>query len=662
MNSRKLRTILCVSGCIAMSVGVAEAKEYRVVSPDGKLCVGIETSGGLSYSVSYAGREVIEPSAISLKLRDGELPGTGDRVRSTDKRSVTEKIDAPLYRQSSFEVSYNELDIDFRGDVGVKFRAYDDGFAWSFHTSFDEKTVVVDEVAEFNFAADHTVWTAYSTGKTDVYQMAFQNFYTRQPISEIDPAAPVMSPLAVELDGGMKMLISDGGQEAYPGMFLSPGRKPNGMVGRFAPVPDVMQPESRRAQPRVVSRKDYIAELEPGAVLPWRVGIVSTDDTQLPVNDIIYSLAPENRIGDVSWVEPGKIAWDWWNDWGITGVDFEAGINTETYKYLIDFAADKGIEYVVLDEGWSPPTGGDIMAAVPEIDLPAILDHARERGVGIFLWAVMDVLDRKLEEACTVYSRMGVRGFKIDFLDRDDQTALEQIYRVAATTARHGLMVDLHGAAKPFGIGRTFPHVLNVEGVFGLEELKWSNPDMPLYDVTMPFIRMAAGNVDYTPGAMTNANKTNFRDVFYAPMSQGTRAHQIAEYVVFDAPLTTLCDSPTAYLKEPDCTNFMVSIPTVFDETVIPAGRMGEYIITARRAGDDWFVGGLTNWDARELEIELDFLADGEYAAEIIKDGVNAPSRGEDYILERRLYKRGDRLSVNMASGGGIAVKLIKQQ
>ncbi len=650
-------------GCFVLCGSGAAAKEYHVVSPNGKLHVGIETSGGLSYSVSYDGREVLLPSSVSLRLADGELPGKDSRVRSANHRSATEHIDSPLYRQSSFSISYNELDIAFKEGVGVKFRAYDDGFAYSLYTSFKGKTVVVDETAEFNFAADHKVWAAYSTAKegSDMYQMAFQNVYTEQKISGIDAARPVMTPFAVDLGEGMKILISDGGQESYPGMFLKPGQKTNGVAGLFARIPAATERDSRRSQPKVQSRADHIAEIAPGAQLPWRIGIISVDDTQLPVNNTIYSLAPANRIGDTSWIKPGKIAWDWWNNWGLTGVDFKAGINTETYKYFIDFAAANGIEYVVLDEGWSPPTGGDVMVAIPEIDLPEILSYAADHNVGILLWVVMDVLDRKLEEACSTYAKMGVKGFKIDFLDRDDQPAIDQTYRVMEATAKHKLLVDLHGALKPFGINRTFPHVLNVEGVFGLEELKWSNPAMPLYDVTMPFIRMVAGNVDYTPGAMSNANKINFKDIYYAPMSQGTRAHQIAEYVVFDGPLTTLCDSPSAYIREQECTDFIVSIPTVFDETIIPAGKMGEYIVTARRSGDNWFLGGLTSWEPRELELKLWFLDDGEYTAEIIRDGINAASRGEDYIREKRLFKKGDSFFMGMAPGGGIVVKLIKK-
>lgn len=655
MINRKLLSLLLITGYFSLSGAQATTKKYDVVSPNGKLQVGVDVSANLSYFVSYAGSTVILPSDISLILSDRELPDRKSGVKSIKRNTVTEEIDSPFYRQSSFRISYNELDITFRDDFGVRFRAYDDGFAYSLYTALKNDAVVVDEVAEFNFADNHKIWAAYSNGKADVFQMAFQNTYTEQRISEIDTLRPVMTPLAVDLGGGMKMLISDGGQQSYPGMFLRPGQKPNGINGLFAPVPAEIEQDSRRCQPKVVSRSGYIAKITGRTQLPWRIGIISESDTQLPVNNIIYSLAPKNRIGDTSWVVPGKIAWDWWNNWGLTGVGFEAGINTATYKYFIDFAADNGIEYVVLDEGWSPPGGGDIMATIPEIDLSEILSYAAERNVGILLWAVMDVLDKKLEEACSTYANMGVKGFKIDFLDRDDQPAIEQTYRVMEATAKHKLVVDLHGAAKPFGINRTFPHVLNVEGVFGLEELKWSNPDMPLYDVTMPFIRMAAGNVDYTPGAMSNANKANFRDVYYAPMSQGTRAHQIAEYIVFDSPLTTLCDSPAAYLKDEPCTDFIVSIPTTFDSTVILAAKMGEYIVTARKSGDTWYIGALTDWHARKIKIMLDFLDGEEYEALILRDGVNAASRGEDHLIEKRLYKKGDTLEIDMAPGGGAA-------
>ena len=379
---------------------------------------------------------------------------------------------------------------------------------------------------------------------------------------------------------------------------------------------------------------------------------------------MVWQTAEASRVADASWVRDGKIAWDWWNNWGVYGVDFKSGINTETYKYFIDFAAANGIEYVALDEGWGV-RDGDVMHVVPEIDLPEIVSYAREKKVGIILWVVAKVLDDKLEEACRYYSELGVAGWKVDFIDRQDQAAVERVYRIADAAARYRMIVDFHGVYKPTGLQRTYPNVVNFEGIFGLEQLKWTDKtdaDMPAYDCTFPFIRQVAGPVDYTQGAMRNASRKNFRAVNNHPMSQGTRAHQVATYVVFDSPLVMLCDSPTAYEKEPETLDYIVRFPTRFDQTLIPAGEIGRYIVTARRAGDRWYLGALTNWDAREVEVKLDFLGDGRWKARIFRDGVNADRYGEDYLLEERTVTAADSLAMAMAPGGGYAVQFERVQ
>ena len=460
--------------------------------------------------------------------------------------------------------------------------------------------------------------------------------------------------------GTVKLTLLESDLEAYPGMFVCGDGKTPALKGVFAAYPQETFKNKWRCQETVKTRRPYIARVAGKRTFPWRIMAVTAEDTQMPVNHLVYALAAPNRIGDYNWIKPGKVAWEWWNDWGISGVDFKVGINTPTYKHYIDFAAEQGIEYVVLDEGWSDPKQGDIMTTVPEIDLPELAEYARNKGVGLILWAVMNVLDEQLEKACRYYAGMGIKGFKVDFLDRDDQKAVEMVYRIAETTAKYKLFVDFHGMYKPTGINRTFPNAINFEGVFGMEELKWSNPDMPLYDVTMPFIRMMAGNVDYTQGAMRNAVKKDFRDIYSSPMSQGTRCHQLATYIVFDSPLVMLCDAPTAYRKEPECTRFIAGLPVVADETRILQGKMGEYIVTARRVGEDWIVGGLTDWEARTVDLDLSFLPEGMFRAEIFCDGINADKKGEDYRHEYRDVKREDRLKMQLAPGGGFAIRLKK--
>jgi alpha-glucosidase len=407
----------------------------------------------------------------------------------------------------------------------------------------------------------------------------------------------------------------------------------------------------------VTSRADFIARTAGSRSFPWRAVVISTADKQLLDNDLVYKLASPSRLTDVSWVKPGKVAWDWWNDWNITGVDFRAGINTPTYKYYIDFAAANGIEYIVMDEGWSETN--NIARISPDINLPEIISYGRQKGVDVILWATWYALNGRLDEIFSKYAAMGAKGFKIDFLDRDDQKMVASTYEIARKAAQYKLLIDLHGAYKPTGLQRTYPNVIGVEGVRGMENTKWApSDDVPRYDVTLPFIRQVAGAMDYTPGAMRNATKANFRPVNSMPMSQGTRCHQLAMYVLFEAPLGMLSDNPTAYLREPVVTRFIAGIPTVFDETVALDGAVGEYAAVARKKGDTWYVGAMTNWTPRDLTIDLSFLSEGAFEAEIFRDGINADRDATDYKRELITVKRGQKLNIHLMNGGGWAARV----
>ena len=361
-------------------------------------------------------------------------------------------------------------------------------------------------------------------------------------------------------------------------------------------------------------------------------------------------------------MKPGKVAWDWWNDWNLYGVDFRAGINNDTYKYYIDFASKNGIEYVILDEGWAVNKKADLFQVIPEIDLQMLTDYAAERNVGLILWAGYWAFDRDMEKVCEHYSKMGIKGFKVDFMDRDDQYMVDFHHRAAQMCAKYNMMVDFHGTYKPTGLHRTYPNVVNYEGVHGLEQMKWSDPtvDQVTYDVTVPFIRMVAGPFDYTQGAMRNATKKNYKPVNSEPMSQGTRCRQLAEFVIFDSPFSMLCDSPSNYMSEAECTAFISDIPTVWDETKALDGKVSEYIVMARRSGSTWYVGAMTDWNARDLEIDLSFLPAGNYTIEIYKDGVNADRAARDYKKVVEDLTPG-KVKVHMAPGGGFAAKIVKK-
>ncbi len=627
--------------------------EFRVVSPDGTLTVDVRAGDSLTYAVTRRGAPVLLPSAVALQFDDGTTLGRSAKVSGAHCSEVKREIEAPFYRQARFTEHYNQLRLDFEGGYAVTFRVFDEGCAYRFETALSGGRTVMDEVAEFNFAGDLELFAAYSDGLCNAYQSQ----YVKCRLSELGNEKPVLLPLAADCGPAGRVLVCESDLESYPGMFLTPC--PGGLRGLFAQAPDSCYLHERRCQEKVATRHGYIARVYGARTYPWRILAVADEDRELPTNNLVYALASENRIGDCSWVKPGKVAWEWWHDRRLTGVGFEPGIDTRTYKAYIDFAADYGLEYVVLDEGWSDPKAGDVLSVVPKIDLQELVRYASSKGVGLMLWAVGNVLDAQLEEACAYYAGLGIRGFKIDFIDRDDQKAVELVYRIAEAAAAHKLMLDIHGVYKPTGLNRTYPNIVNFESVFGMEELKWSNPDMPLYDVTFPFIRMVQGPVDYTPGAYRNATRDGFRIDYRNPMSQGTRAHQAAAYVVFDAPLVMLCDSPTRYMADEACTRFIASLPVVFDSTQVLAGRIGEYIVTARRVGEKWFVGGLTDWTPRTLEADLSFLAPGRvYRASLLCDDERSDTEPEKYAITSQQVTSATRLQIPAAPGGGFVLKI----
>ncbi len=650
--------LLAAAAAVSPARAGAGNRTFSLSSPDGKLSVGITCGERLSFFVTHLRDTVLSPSDIGLVLADGTVVGRDCGAAKAVTVFRREHVTAPFYRQREFDVSYNETDIRLSKGFGVKFRAYDGGVAYRFYTLRKGETVIKNETASFAFAGNPTAYLPYTTSDGDPLAMAYQNTYD---VTKIPEAAdkPAFLPVALDL-GSVKLAILESDLEAYPGMFLEKGEGGR-LEGVFARYPAETDFYPALRQEYVTKREDYIARSTGARRYPWRVLAVTEDDRDMPVNNLVYALASENRIGDTSWIRPGKVAWDWWNDWNLTGVPFKTGINTETYKYYIDFAAEYGLDYVILDEGWYPPDEGDMMTPSEDVDLPELVEYAAGRGVGIILWTVFNVLDGQMEEACEKYSAMGVKGFKVDFLDRDDQTAVEMVYRVAEAAARHRLMLDFHGIYKPTGLNRTYPNVVNFESVFGMEEMRWATPerDMPLYDVTFPYIRMMAGPVDYTPGAMRNATREDWRAVYRSAMSMGTRCHQLAAYVVHDAPLVMLCDAPTVYERERECTELIASLPVVYDSTFVAAGRMGEYIVTARVKDGRYYLGGMTNWDERDVVLDMSFLPEGKsYDAVIFADGVNAAKQAQDYRVEKTTADARGRIPVHMAPGGGFVMAL----
>lgn len=659
-NNKKLclaiLSLLLLSGNASFA---AKEKKYVLSSPDGTLKVEISAGNELAYQVMHGNDTILSHSNIGLVLENGTIVGKTPRITGERRRKIKDNIESPFYRFKEFVATGNELDLKLKGGFGIIFRAYNEGVAYRFYTTQSSDIIIKEEQAEFNFKEDYTAYLPYTTNDKKPMAMAYQNVYDIIPLSK---AQPKLAFLPVTVDcGSVKLTLLESDLEAYPGMFVQSQQGKYGLKGVFAPYPAKTDFYPWRKQEYVTETTDFISRSRGSRSYPWRVLAITEKDTDMPVNNLVYALASPNRIGDTSWIKTGKVAWDWWNDWNLKGVPFKAGINMDTYKYYIDFASRNGLEFIVLDEGWYDPKSGDMLTVIPELDLTELIAYGKSKGVEIVLWTVFNVLDSQLEAACKKYADMGIKGFKVDFLDRDDQTAVEMVYRIAEMTARYKLTLDLHGIYKPTGINRTYPHIINFESVFGMEEVKWTDikNNMPLYDVTFPYIRMMAGPVDYTPGAMRNATKADWRAMYYTPASMGTRCHQLAAYIVHDSPFTMLCDAPTNYLNEQECVDFIASLPVEVDSTFIASGELGKYIVTVRKKDVNWYIGGMTNWDERDVQLDFSFLPEGvSYTAVLFKDGVNANKQAEDYRKETIRIDKDSRLTLHLASGGGFAMKL----
>ena len=646
------------------SVIVAAPKSYELSSPDGTVRTVVTVGDDVNYSVWKNSDRLLNPSVISMDLMDGSSYDASVKLQKVERSTVDNTLDALFYKKDKVRENYNELKLRFR-TYDLIFRAYDAGVAYRFVSKSKAPFKVKGEVAEFSFPEDWNAYVPYVKaavkGFDNQFCSSFENTYKNIPISAWDNGRLAFLPLMVQSPQGYKINIMESDLTDYPGMYLYNSDGDSTLEAVFPRYPkDVEQGGHNMLQGVVKSREEYIAEYDGATAFPWRIVNISTEDKEMLDNDLVWLLgAPADPSADWSWVKPGKVAWDWWNDWNLTGVDFKAGVNNATYEYYIDFASRNGIEYVILDEGWAVNLEADLFKVVPEIDLEKLVAYAAERNVGLVLWAGYWAFDKDMEKICEHYAKMGIKGWKVDFMDRDDQVVVDFYTRAAATAAKYRQFVDFHGGYEPSGLNRTYPNVLNYEGVFGLEQMKWSKPevDMITYDVTFPYIRMAAGPVDYTQGAMLNAGR-KYVPNRSEPMSQGTRCHQLGMYVTYESPFNMLCDTPIHYEREKECTDFIASVPTVWDETVALDGKVGEYVIMARRSGDVWYIGGLTNWDARDVELDLNALGAGGWNVEMFADGVNVEKNAKDYKVVRT--QNTDKLKVRMASGGGFAARLTR--
>jgi len=626
-----------------------------LISPDKNIHVLIKTGEQVSYRVTFKNKLILPESNISLSLDNGRVLGHGSRVIKRKLRSVNETV-TPLYGMAThYQDHYNELEIQFANRFSIIFRVYNNGVAYRFATRFSSKVNVMSEEATYRLHADTRGWMQKVSG----FLNSYEEHYLDGPVATLDSGKLAVLPLLIETQG-IKIAFTEADLFDYPGLYLTYDKEA-GLKGVHPPVAlqDIIGGCCPDFEKIVTKTAPYIAQTNGTRTFPWRLMIIAEEDKDLLYNNLVYLLATNHKTGDnFSWVKPGKVVWDWWFANNLKGVNFKAGINTETYKYYIDFAAENNIAYINMDEGWSDQH--DLLSVNSthhqSLNMPYLFDYASGKSVGIILWCVWHTLNRQMKASFDQFERWGVKGLKVDFMDRDDQYVVNFYERIANEAAKRKMLINFHGAYKPTGMERTYPNVINREAVLGLEYNKFSKRSTPDHAVDVAFIRMLAGPLDYTAGGMTNANRDDFRISNNRPMTQGTRCHQLAMFVLYYSPLQMLSDSPEEYRKDPALLHYITSVPTVWDESIPIAGVMDEYAIIARRKGNTWYVSGITNWTSRTVAIPLTFLPAGDYHATVFTDGKNASRMGDDYNHETRTLNTGKNITLTMAEGGGFVL------
>ena len=651
MNGLSSRCSVLLGMMILLIAHGSAQTSYSLRSPDGRIEVKVRATDRIKYDVLYKGKPILQDSQMSLDVEHKTL-GANPKVLRTKQQS-SEKVLEPVVRQKFAKIreNYNESRLELDGGYSVVFRAYNEGVAYRFETSLPQTEVhVSSEEGVFSFAGDHTVYYP----QEESFFSHNERKYLPHQMSELAPAALASLPAVVDVGDGAKVAIAESDLEEYPGLWLH-GTSGNALAATFPPYPLKEQLEKDRDF-KVTEAADYIAVTKGTRTYPWRVIGIAEKDGDLLTNQLVWLLEKPSQVQDTSWIKPGKVAWDWWNANNVYGVDFKSGVNTETYKYYIDFAAKYGIPYIILDEGWYKL--GNVLEVVPEINMEELIAYGKQKNVGVILWVVWKTLANQMEPALNQFAKWGVQGIKVDFMQRSDQLLINFYNKLSYETAKRKMLVDFHGDQKPAVMTRTWPNLISTEGVRGLEWDKWSAETDPLHDVTLPFTRMFLGPMDFTPGAMLNAQKISFRPIHDRPMSLGTRCHQLAMYVVFESPLQMLSDSPSNYLREPEMMEFLGPVPSEWDETRVLDGKIAEYVVVARRNGRDWYVGAMTNWTPRELNIDLSFLPDGSYSMEAYQDGVNADRFGSDYRQAKSSVNTSTKVKLKLAPGGGWAARI----
>ena len=660
-----MKRISIVLGLIAVSGVASFAGSYTVVSPDKLVTIKVETGKTLTWSVMRDGETLVEPSAIGLDIDGAKVqPGVNPKVKKVTRRSVDEVLHPVVPTKfSDVRDNYNEMTLKMAGDFSVQFRAYDNGAAYRFVTSRPGDMTVNSETVEMNMPQGTVAyWPVYPMRHN--YMSSQESLFEKKQLDSISASNPGYLPIYMQTPAGTRVVVTEAGVDDYANLFFE-GSESNSLNGVFPKIikkKRMKTPEEGWGSDRtevVLELQPYMAVTDGSRALPWRIVMVSPDDASLLENYLAWQLSGEPVVEDASWVKPGRISWDWWSNLNVYGpdVDFEAGVNTDTYKYFIDFAAKHGFEYILLDEGWSAGTL-DIKHYKPEVNVEEIIDYGRNKGVGVVLWALWNPLAEDIEGTFDIYQKWGAAGVKIDFMDRSDQEMVNFYDAVGKAAADRHLVVDFHGAYKPSGMQRKYPNVLTFEGVLGNEYNKgegtgWNASVTPDHNLMIPFIRNLAGPMDFTPGAVHNVTREDYHGAFSHPVTLGTRANQAAMFVVFESPLQMICDSPSNYNNAPGYAEFLSKIPVTWDETIGLDAEIGDYLMMARRKGDKWYIAAMTDWTPRDLTLNLDFLPEGKWTMESMADGRNAHREATDHKFETKTVSTGDTLDLHLAPGGG---------
>tara|TARA_R110002051_G_scaffold126663_1_gene200290 strand:- start:2093 stop:4057 length:1965 start_codon:yes stop_codon:yes gene_type:complete len=631
------------------------AKDITVTSPNKKITVKIDLSKEIIFSINHINNPLLEKGTISLNLLT-EILGINPKLVSVKRQTIDEMINPIIPLKNSEIRNYcNVLRLYFKNDYQLEFRVFDNGVSYRFLTTKKEEITVVNESSTYQFADNYNAYLS----KTERTFSNYENVYQKTSIKDFKKEDVAVIPLFLDTEKS-KILIMEADLHDYPAMFLE-GTGGNSLHAWFPKYPEKTEPLPNSSggdrRLKISKEADYIAKTNGTRSFPWRIFAITEEDKDIAANDLVYILSSPSEFNNFSWIKPGQTSWEWWHASNIYGVDFKAGYNTPTYKYYIDFASKYGMAYMLMDEGWSYSVT-DISKPNPDIDLDELVRYGKEKNVKIILWASW----LSVENTPTFFEqvkKIGAAGVKIDFMDRSDQWMMNYYERIAKKAFENELLVDFHGSISPRGLRRTYPNIISYEGLTGMEQNKGGGHDTPNNRVILPFTRNVAGPMDYTPGAMKSVHPKFWHANWTNPMSIGTRVHQLALYVVFESGLQMLADNPSDYYKEDECTRFITDVPTTWDETRILSGKIGEYIITAKRKGENWYIGAITNEKNREINIDLSFLKkDTKYTIDMFTDGINADSYATDYKHSEKNVQSTDTIHIKMVLNGGFAAKL----